>query len=240
MQGLCDQFDYCFIAVKSYDTEWCAKLMDTHVKPGGAFISVQNGINDMRLAATVTGGASRCIGCVTTIGNGCFTPGEVIRWDKQTHCFKFGELDNSETKRIHELKALFDLEGGISGGADVTTNIWGARWSKLAVNCFINVTAGLSGLNTSAVRTLPSAVPLAACMAAECIKVAEAQGIEVEPVMGLGAELYTKALQGRPQELLAALQEQALLRGSDAKASMLQDGAYSHETVCTLCLRCSS
>eukprot|EP01050_Picozoa_sp_SAG11_P007493 SAG11_NODE_627_length_8087_cov_3.567852_2_plen_214_part_00 len=63
------------------------------------------------------------------------------------------------------------------------------RWSKLAVNCFINVTAGLSGLDTTSVRTLPSAVPLAASMATECINVAQAQGIEVEPVMGLGANL---------------------------------------------------
>ena len=41
--------------------------------------------------------------------------------------------------------------------------------------------------------------------------------------MGLGAELYTAALEGDPTPLLIALQEQALLRGSDAKASMLQD-----------------
>ena len=59
-------FDYCIIATKSYDTEWSAKMMDRHVKPDGAFISIQNGINDYRLAESVEGGASRCIGCVTT------------------------------------------------------------------------------------------------------------------------------------------------------------------------------
>jgi 2-dehydropantoate 2-reductase len=42
-------FDYCIIAMKSYDTEWAAKLMEQHVKPdSGAFISIQNGINDYR------------------------------------------------------------------------------------------------------------------------------------------------------------------------------------------------
>ena len=72
-------FDYCIIAMKSYDTEWAATLMELHVKESGAFISIQNGINDYRLAAAVNGGASRCIGCVTTVGNGCLTPGEVAR-----------------------------------------------------------------------------------------------------------------------------------------------------------------
>jgi 2-dehydropantoate 2-reductase len=177
-------FDYCIIAMKSYDTEWAAKLMEQHVKPdSGAFISIQNGINDYRLAATVTGGAARCIGCVTTIGNGCLTPGEVIRWDRQSHCFKFGEHDGSITPRIRELKQLFDL--GVTGGADVTENLWGARWSKLATNCFINVTAGLSGLKTMEVRTLPSAIPLATAMAAEACQVAQAMGVSIEPVMGL-------------------------------------------------------
>ena len=90
-------FDYCIIAMKSYDTEWSAKMMDAHVKPDGAFISVQNGINDHRLAASVTGGAARCIGCVTTVGNGCLQWGEVIRWDRQRKSFKFGEHDGSIT-----------------------------------------------------------------------------------------------------------------------------------------------
>ena len=60
----------------------------------------------------------------------------------------------------------------MSGGAEVTDNLWGARWSKLATNCYINVTAGLSGLKTMGVRTLPSAIPLATSMAAEACQVA--------------------------------------------------------------------
>eukprot|EP01043_Picozoa_sp_COSAG02_P061237 COSAG02_NODE_8186_length_2670_cov_2.377674_3_plen_123_part_00 len=85
--------------------------MDRHVKMDGAFISIQNGINDHRLSASVTGGAARCIGCVTTVANGCLKAGEVIRWDRQPHSFKFGEHDNSMSDRVVELKALFDLEG---------------------------------------------------------------------------------------------------------------------------------
>ena len=161
------------------------------VKEDGAFISVQNGINDYRLAESVTGGASRCVGCVTTVGNGCLQPGEVIRWDRAPHAFKFGEHDNSVTPRLHELKALFDREGSVTGGAEITENLWGARWSKLATNCYINVTAGLSGYKTFQVRTLATAIPIATAMAAECCQVAEALGVKIEPVMGLGPEFYT-------------------------------------------------
>ena len=193
------------------------------VKEDGAFISVQNGINDYRLAESVTGGASRCVGCVTTVGNGCLQPGEVIRWDRAPHAFKFGEHDNSVTPRLHELKALFDREGSVTGGAEITENLWGARWSKLATNCYINVTAGLSGYKTFQVRTLATAIPIATAMAAECCQVAEALGVKIEPVMGLGPEFYTEALEGDPTNIINVLKEQAGARGLDAMASMLQD-----------------
>ena len=147
-------FDYCIIATKSYDTEWSAKMMDRHVKPDGAFISIQNGINDYRLAESVEGGASRCIGCVTTVGNGCLKPGEVIRWDTADHAFKFGEHDNTVTSRCLELTALFNLPGAVTGGAEVTENLWGARWSKLATNCFINV------VSAARASYLPTNLPL--------------------------------------------------------------------------------
>lgn len=40
---------------------------------------------------------------------------------------------------------------------------------------------------------------------------------------GVPCNRYTRALEGEPRPLLTALHKQALLRGSDAKASMLQD-----------------
>ena len=42
-------------------------------------------------------------------------------------------------------------------GTKVTTNLWGERWSKLAVNCMANPLAGLSGLGSAEVRTAPDA-----------------------------------------------------------------------------------
>jgi hypothetical protein len=53
-------------------------------------------------------------------------------------------------------------------------------------------TAGLSGYKTEQVRTLPSAIPLATCMAAECCQVAKALGVEIEPVMGKTTQKRTR------------------------------------------------
>ena len=41
-QGINDPFDYAFISVKSYDTEWATHFIKRYVKPEGFFISLQN------------------------------------------------------------------------------------------------------------------------------------------------------------------------------------------------------
>jgi 2-dehydropantoate 2-reductase len=108
-------------------------------------------------------------------------------------------------------------------GAKVTTNLWGERWSKLAVNCMLNPLAGLSGLGTAECRTEPGVRSLAIHLGAEVIRVGRANGFEVEPPMGIAAQRYVDAAQGR------GLEEVELDMGRDAKSraggrpSMLQD-----------------
>ena len=41
-QSIYDKFDYVFISMKSYDTEWATHFIDRYVKPEGFFISLQN------------------------------------------------------------------------------------------------------------------------------------------------------------------------------------------------------
>ena len=41
-QGITDLFDYAFISMKSYDTEWATHFIKRYVKPEGFFISLQN------------------------------------------------------------------------------------------------------------------------------------------------------------------------------------------------------
>ncbi|HRD77060.1 MAG TPA: 2-dehydropantoate 2-reductase N-terminal domain-containing protein, partial [Hyphomicrobiaceae bacterium] len=57
-------FDVVFIAVKSYDTLWAAAMMLDYVAPGGFFVSLQNGINEERLASVV--GWGRTLGCIAS------------------------------------------------------------------------------------------------------------------------------------------------------------------------------
>jgi 2-dehydropantoate 2-reductase len=217
-QRLGDHFDAVFISVKSYDTEWATALGVRHLNPdGGVVVDFQNGINDERVA--LLAGKERTLGCVILIGAGMYEAGHAMRTDPGTLGFKIGEHDGRDTDRARELVLLMNDVAP----AKLTTNLWGERWSKLAVNCMANPVAGLSGLGTADVRTHPTASRVAIHLAAEAIMVGRAAGHEVEPVWGFEAQRYVDAYQGRGLEALQKdLREGAAGRGG-GRPSMLQD-----------------
>src|SRR5438034_306845 len=80
MQGLREPFDYVFISVKSYDTEWATAMAVAHLrKPDGVVVDFQNGINDERVAGVA--GRERTLGCVITISRGMYEAAHAIRTD---------------------------------------------------------------------------------------------------------------------------------------------------------------
>src|SRR3989442_2609842 len=148
LQRVTEPFDAVFIAVKSYDTEWATALALGYLaRPNGVVVDFQNGINDLRVAAVA--GRERTLGCVITIGAGMYEPGHVVRTDIGGG-FKIGELDGRESERARRLVEAV----GHAAPTTLTTNLFGERWSKLAVNCMANPLAGLSGYGTSEVRAL--------------------------------------------------------------------------------------
>jgi 2-dehydropantoate 2-reductase len=217
-QGVREPFDAVFIAVKSYDTEWATQLGVTYLrKPDGFVVDFQNGINDERVAAVA--GKGRALGCVITIGAGLYEPGHAIRTDTGAVGFKIGEHDGADSRRARDLARIMNDVAP----AKVTTNLWGERWSKLAVNCMANPLAGLSGLGSAEVRSERDPCRIAVRIAAEAITVARALGHEVEPIYGIDPQRYVEAGEGRGLEALLADMAASVRHLSGGRPSLLQD-----------------
>ncbi|MGH7355613.1 MAG: ketopantoate reductase family protein [Candidatus Rokuibacteriota bacterium] len=217
-QRITEPFDAAFIAVKSYDTEWATALAVRHLaEPDGVVVDFQNGINDERVAAVA--GRHRTLGCVILIGAGLYEPGHALRTDAGKSGFKIGELDGRDTERARVLARLMSAVAE----TQVTTNLWGERWSKLALNCMANPLAGLSGLGTAEVRTDPGTRRLMVMIGAEAIRVGRACGHEIEPIFGITAQRFVDAAEGRGlAEVEADISRDAGTR-SGGRPSMLQD-----------------
>ncbi len=221
-QSVDEPFSAVFLAVKSYDTEWA-----THFALGllgrarggshGIVVDFQNGINDERVAAIA--GRERTLGCVITISAGMYEPGHAMRTDTGQIGFKIGEHDGRDTERARELAAIMSAVAETK----VTTNLFGERWSKLAINCMANPLSGLTGLGTLAVRTEPKIAAVGVHLGAEAIMVGRAVGYEVEPIYGIPTQRYVDAYRGAG--LAALLDEIAAIarqRGG-GEPSLLQD-----------------
>jgi 2-dehydropantoate 2-reductase len=180
-------------------------------------VDFQNGINDDRVATIA--GRERCLGCVITIGAGMYEPGHAMRTDSGTIGFKIGDHDGSDSPRARELaRVLSDV-----APTKVTTNLWGERWSKLTVNCMANPLAGLSGLGSAEVRTLPVPRRIGIHIAAEAIQVGRAAGFEVEPIYGIAAQRFVDAARGQGVEQVEADMAASVKFLSGGRPSLLQD-----------------
>ncbi|MBI2205699.1 MAG: 2-dehydropantoate 2-reductase [Candidatus Rokubacteria bacterium] len=217
LQTVEQPFDAVFVSVKSYDTEWATSLGLRYLAPNGCIVDFQNGMNDERVAAVA--GRERTLGCVITIGAGLVAAGHAMRTDRAAVGFKVGELDGKETDRAKTLVAIMNDVAP----AKLTTNLMGERWSKLAVNCMANPLAGLSGLGSAEVRTLPEPSRIAVQIVAECVTVARASGYEVEPIYGLDPQRFVDAAGGKGAGALLADMSASAKFLAGGRPSLLQD-----------------
>ena len=165
-----------------------------------------NALNDETVARIV--GYHRTVGCVTTISAGVYDPGHVVRTDPpEGHAFSIGELSGIVTPRVQWVVDALQ----VIGPSEPTTNVWGARWSKMVWNCMGNALAGIIGPDTAAMsddeRDLQFLIStMAGCEAA---RIAVHMGIALEPVLGLSLETFAQASTRQEMEALAQQLAQA-------------------------------
>lgn len=57
--------------------------------------------------------------------------------------FALGELHGRVTPRVREVAGII----GAAGKTDISPNIWGAKWSKLTVNCMSQAVSAFLGIS---------------------------------------------------------------------------------------------
>lgn len=225
-------FDFAFVAMKSYDTVWATEMIRQYLVPGGFTVSLQNGINEERMAGVI--GWGKTVGCIaSTIAVELAAPGHVRRNVKlggeQHTIFRVGEPHGRPTGRVSRIAEML----GCVDSAKTTANLWGERWSKLVVNCMRNPVAAATGRGGNANDSDDHTRLLAIRIAAEAIEVGLALGYALEPVYGiapqdlLGAAKGDGAALGRVE---ARLFENMKRRSDKQRPSMGQDIAKGRRT----------
>jgi len=171
LASMTDAFDIVFLTAKSYDSCWMAELIKPHLKPDGVLVSLQNSLNDEWIAPII--GYTRDVGCVVELSAEIFEPARVKR--NTTHSgtwFAVGELHGRVTHRAEKLAKILSCVGK----ADITTNIWGAKWTKLIANCMLQAPIGIMGLREQEATEIPEVFDFCIQLGREAMEVGTTLG----------------------------------------------------------------
>jgi 2-dehydropantoate 2-reductase len=236
VQSLAKQrpIDIAFISVKSYDTIWATQMIRQYLAPGGCVVSMQNCINEARVASVV--GWGRTLGVIVGGGVGVdlYEPGHIRRgYAKQPHLTSFyvGEPSGRITTRAQAVAAILnDVDT-----AKATDNLWGERWTKLCVNAMRNGVSAATGMGGNERDRHDAVRRVCIRLGGEAVRVGQALGYRLGTVGTLPPEMLARA----SEDDRGALAEiEGLLRagaegGSRApyqRPSMAQDMAKGRRT----------
>jgi 2-dehydropantoate 2-reductase len=176
---LAGSFDAVLLAVKSRDTSAALTRIAPLLKPESVVVSLQNGLNEYEIAATV--GTERTIGALVDFAAALVSPGRIKPLVAGE--VVLGELAGPVTLRLERFAA--DL--GAYFPVRLTDNVWGHLWGKVAFGSimFMNVLSGLP--QRDAIGTYPH---LAVELASELLEVAAKLGVEPCFVDGMDPEIF--------------------------------------------------
>jgi 2-dehydropantoate 2-reductase len=224
--------DIAFISLKSYDTEWATLLLRPYLAPDGFIVSLQNCINEERIAAHV--GWGRTVGCIASlIAVELYEPGRIKRTvpmgGEQHTVFRVGEPHGRVTRRAEEVAEMLRAVDS----AKVTTNLWGERWSKLVINSMRNGLSAATGLFGNQRDTSEGPRWVSIRLGSEAVRVGQALGFQLEKMLGMEPEVLARAGAGHRDavtEITNVLLEGARKRSDEQRPSMAQDIAKGRRT----------
>jgi 2-dehydropantoate 2-reductase len=171
-------FDLILLAMKATEVEDAAKELGPQLGPEAVVVTLQNGIVEDRVRAILDDGADRTpvIGALVGWGATMHAPGiyEMTSAGKTT----IGELDGALTERLQQVRAVLDS----AVPTVMTDNIYGALWSKLAINVVVTTLGAVTGEVLGQMMRRVSVRRLALAIISEVLDVAAAKGIELQPV----------------------------------------------------------
>lgn len=166
-------YDLILFCVKAYDTDAAADSVRGCLVPGGAILTLQNGVeNEARLEEIFGRGA--VMGGNARVGAELVAPGTIVHISSGH--IDFGELDGRDTARARVIAAAFQ-RAGILG--QCTPRIRSLRWDKLVWNGAFNTVATLTRRRVGDILDDPEALRLVCALMREIIDVARADGADL-------------------------------------------------------------
>ncbi|MDP6932140.1 MAG: 2-dehydropantoate 2-reductase [Myxococcota bacterium] len=169
-------FDWIVLTTQPPQVEEAARAVLSWLAPEGVMVCLQNGLCEDRVAAIA--GPERVFGAVVGWGASMPEPGLFDR--TSSGGFTIGRMDGVADPRLEMLALLFEIVAPVN----ISDNLAGARWSKLAINCAISSLGTLGGDRLGTLMRRRLVRRLALELMTETVRVAHAEGVNLEKVSG--------------------------------------------------------
>ena len=171
-------YDVVFLMTKQHDNRAVAVKLAEHLAPGGVVCTMQNGLPERALAEVL--GADRVAGCALGWGATFRGPGvSELTSDPDALSFHLGS-EGVSAQKLEEVAGILRTMGEVR----VEPNFTGARWSKLLINAALSGMSAVLGATFGEAVANPWSRVIVQRLIKECIDVAKAGGIRIEPVQG--------------------------------------------------------
>ena len=217
--------DIAFISVKSYDTEWATHLIKPYLAPDGFVVSLQNCINEERIAAIV--GWGKVLGTIVSLlASELHAPGRVKRTmpmgGDHYITYRVGEVHGRITPRAEEVARMLKH----ADSSKVTNNLWGERWSKLVINSMRNGLSAATALSGNERDLNEGPRDVSIRLGGQAVRVGQALGFQLEKLQVMDAETLARAGEGSADakaEIVDQLIKLSKTRSEEQRPSMAQD-----------------
>ncbi|MCF7927012.1 MAG: ketopantoate reductase family protein [Candidatus Izimaplasma sp.] len=174
-------YDIILLMTKQRHNEEIIKFLLAYLADDGVICTMQNGIPELKIASII--GKDRTIGCTMSWG-ATFHGGGVSELTSEptndTLSFNIGKFGAVDDDKFMFLVSLLKTMGTVS----IEDNFLGFRWAKLLVNSAFSGLSVVTGETFGYITKHYKTRKIALMIIKECILVAKAANIEIEPIQG--------------------------------------------------------
>jgi len=176
------QYDIIMLSVKAQHTQAAVEQLLPHLSPNGVVLSLQNGLNELRIAQMV--GKQRSLCGFVNFAADYIEPGHILYGN--AGALMIGEHDKGITPRLQTLETMLrHYHPDVSAVED----IWAYKWGKLAYGSLLFLTA-VSDETIADSVCCHAFAPAFALLVSEVLSVARAAGVAPLGFDGFSPEAF--------------------------------------------------
>ena len=203
---------------KQLDNEAVVRSLLPHLEKEGAIVTMQNGMPELSVSEVV--GEARTYGCTVGWGATLLGPGvSELTSEPDSLTFAIGSTDGHRDDKFDYAIELLRTMGTV----EIEKNFLGARWSKLLINSAFSGLSAALGCTFGEVSDNKKSRLIAQRIIKECIDVAKAAQIRIEPIQGKDVVKLLDYKGAFKRKISFFIIPIAMKKHRMLKASMLQD-----------------